>query len=154
MKRSKFRLDFKTILKTLYKKGSKTDPKNYRPVSLLPLVSKVIEKFVHNQTEIFWSKNRALYKYQSEFRKSFSTNSCLTLLANSVTPNATIPIQYCFLQDHNRCIGARCTLLCNCFLLLTLSKFLSNEILADNSLMKESCKNNYDFQVSVNYHKT
>ena len=53
MKRSKFRLDFKTILKTLYKKGSKTDPKNYRPVSLLPLVSKVIEKFVHNQTEIF-----------------------------------------------------------------------------------------------------
>ena len=80
MKRSKFRLDFKTILKTLYKKGSKTDPKNYRPVSLLPLVSKVIEKFVHNQTKIFWSKNRALYKYQSGFRKSFSTNSCLTLL--------------------------------------------------------------------------
>ena len=39
--------------KLLYKKGSKTDPQNYRPVSLLPLVSKVIAKVIHNQTEIF-----------------------------------------------------------------------------------------------------
>ena len=54
MTRSKFPLDCKIAkLKTLYKKGSKTDPKNYRPVSLLPLVSKVIEKFIRNQTENF-----------------------------------------------------------------------------------------------------
>ena len=53
MKRSKFPLDCKIAkLKPLYKKDSKTDPKNYRPVSLLPLVSKVIEKVIHNQTEI------------------------------------------------------------------------------------------------------
>ena len=31
-------------LKPLYKKGSKTDPKNYRPTSLLPLMSKVLDK--------------------------------------------------------------------------------------------------------------
>ena len=80
MKRSKFPLDCKIAkLKPLYKKGSKTDPKNYRPVSLLPLVSKVIEKVIHNQTELFLSKNKILYKYQSGFRKSFSSNSsCLT----------------------------------------------------------------------------
>ena len=85
MKRSKFPLDCKIAkLKPLYKKGSKTDPKNYRPVSLLPLVSKVIEKVIHNQTEIFLNKNKILYKYQSGFRKSFSTNSCLTLLTDKI----------------------------------------------------------------------
>ena len=31
-------------LKPLFKKGSKAAPKNYRPLSLLPLVSKIIEK--------------------------------------------------------------------------------------------------------------
>ena len=40
-------------LKPLYKKGSKTDPKDYRPISLLPLISKVLEKVIHNQTQSF-----------------------------------------------------------------------------------------------------
>ena len=85
MKRSKFPLDCKIAkLKPLYKKGSKTDPKNYRPVSLLPLISKVIKKVIHNQTEIFLSKNKILYKYQLGFRKSFSTNSCLTVLTDKI----------------------------------------------------------------------
>ena len=34
-------------LKPLYKKGSKLEPKNYRPISLLPIVSKIFEKLVH-----------------------------------------------------------------------------------------------------------
>ena len=58
MKRLKFPLDCEIIkLKPLYKKGSKTHPKNYLPVSLLGLVSKVIEKVIHNQTKIFLNKN-------------------------------------------------------------------------------------------------
>ena len=85
MKPSKFSLDWKIAkLKPLYKKDSKTDSKNYRPVLLLPLVSKVIEKVIHNQTEIFLNENKILYKYQSGFRKSFSTNSCLTLLTDKI----------------------------------------------------------------------
>ena len=81
MKRSKFPLDCKVAkLKPLYRKGSKTDPKNYRPVSLLPLVSKVIEKVIHIQTKILLNKKKIFCKYQSGFRKLFSTNSCLTLL--------------------------------------------------------------------------
>ena len=40
-------------LKPLYKKGSVTEPCNYRPISLLPLISKVIEKVIHDQTSAF-----------------------------------------------------------------------------------------------------
>ena len=40
-------------LKPLYKKGKKTDPKNYRPISLLPIISKILEKVIHDQTMDF-----------------------------------------------------------------------------------------------------
>ena len=33
-------------LTPLFKKGSKSDPKNHRPISLLPVVSKIIEKTI------------------------------------------------------------------------------------------------------------
>ena len=41
-------------LKPLFKKGSKTASKNYRPISLFPLVSKKIEKIIHDQTKKFY----------------------------------------------------------------------------------------------------
>ena len=68
----------------LYKKGCKTDPQNYRSISLLPLISKVIEKVVHNQTQTFLDENNILYNSQSGFRKKYSTDSCLALLTDKV----------------------------------------------------------------------
>ena len=41
-------------LKPLFKKGSKTNPSNYRPISLLPLISKIIEKLIHEQIGSFF----------------------------------------------------------------------------------------------------
>ena len=73
-----------TKLKPLFKKGSKPDPKNYRPISLLPLVSKLIEKAIHLQTQEYLDKNGLLYKFQSGFRKNFSTDSCLVQLTNFI----------------------------------------------------------------------
>ena len=40
-------------LKPIYKKGSLTEASNYRPISLLPLISKVIEKVIHDQIAHF-----------------------------------------------------------------------------------------------------
>ena len=64
-------------IKPLYKKGLKTDPKNFRLISLLPLISKIIERVIHDQTMNFLSDNNVLYKYQSGFRKFHSTDTCL-----------------------------------------------------------------------------
>jgi hypothetical protein len=71
-------------LVALFKKGCKTDPKNYRPVSLLPLLSKIFERVVHIQTEKFLSDNNILYKHQSGFRPLHSTESCLTHLSDQI----------------------------------------------------------------------
>ena len=71
-------------LKPLFKKGSKTNPSNYRPISLLPLISKIIEKLIHEQTSSFLSNNELLYNYQSGFRKNHSTDSCLTFLHDKI----------------------------------------------------------------------
>ena len=71
-------------LKPLYKKEAKTNPKNYRPISLLPLLSKIIERIIHNQTQEFLDKNNILYKYQSGFRKHHSTDTCLSYLTDKV----------------------------------------------------------------------
>ena len=59
MKLSTFPEEFKIAkLKSIFKKGARTDPKNYRPNSLLPLVSKIIEKSIHFQIEDYLNKKK------------------------------------------------------------------------------------------------
>ena len=51
---NKFPSAFKLAkVKPSFKKGQKTNFSNYRPISLLPILSKVIEKVVHEQTTKF-----------------------------------------------------------------------------------------------------
>ena len=71
-------------VKPLFKKGSKTDPSDYRPISLLPLLSKVFERVVLNQIGEFLSLNKLLYDYQSGFRKNHSTDTCLFFLNGKI----------------------------------------------------------------------
>ena len=47
-------------LRPLYKKGSKTVPKNFRLISLLPIVSKIIEEIIHDQTMEYLTDNEIL----------------------------------------------------------------------------------------------
>ena len=68
----------------MFKKGSRTAPKNYHPISLLPPISKMIEKFIHDQTQKYLDDYNILYRYQSDFSKSYSTDSCLSYLNNKI----------------------------------------------------------------------
>ena len=71
-------------LKPLYKKGFATEPCDYRPISLLPLISKVIEEVIHNQTSTFLNSKNLLYTYQYGFRKKHSTDFCLSYLNDKI----------------------------------------------------------------------
>ena len=44
-------------------KGFLTEASNYRPISLLSLISKVIEKVIHDQTSVFVNSRNLLYNY-------------------------------------------------------------------------------------------
>ena len=68
----------------LYKKNSKSEPENYRPVSILTVMSKILEKNVHKQLENYLRSEILLYDYQSGFRNSYSTDSCLTQVTDQI----------------------------------------------------------------------
>ena len=56
----------------LYKKQGKTEPRNYRPASILSVTSKIFERIVYNQLEHYLKEKKLLYKLQSGFRPLFS----------------------------------------------------------------------------------
>ena len=62
----------------VFKKDGRTDKSNYRPISILPNLSKMFEKCIYNQLSIFFDK--VLSKYQCGFRKGFSAQHWLLKL--------------------------------------------------------------------------
>ena len=68
----------------IYKKNSKTDPGNYRPVSVLCIISKILERVVYNQVESYLQSHTLLYEFQSGFRSAFSTDTCLIHLTDHI----------------------------------------------------------------------
>ena len=57
----------------LYKKGNDGLFTNYRPISLLPSVSKIFERVIFNQLILYFDRYKLLYKSQYGFRKNHST---------------------------------------------------------------------------------
>ena len=68
----------------LYKKDDPVFFNNYRPVSLLCSLSKVLEKLMYNRVISFLDDNNILFKYQFGFRKSHSTYLALTILMDKL----------------------------------------------------------------------
>ena len=58
--------------------------KNYRPISLLSVFDKIIEKLVYIRVQSFLSKHNVLHKYQYGFRTNFSTTHALLDVLNYI----------------------------------------------------------------------
>ena len=80
---------FPTILKQarvipIHKSGNTEDPGNYRPISILPTLSKIIEKHVVKQCLEYLERFSLLHKEQSGFRKSHSCHTALIKLTDTL----------------------------------------------------------------------
>ncbi len=71
----------------IFKAGDKDDVNNYRPISVLPVISKIIERNVHNQLYDFFTTNNLLNQCQSGFRKHHSTATTLLDVTDHILNN-------------------------------------------------------------------
>ena len=65
----------------VFKKNARTSKNNYRPVSVLPVISKISERIICNQLLAFYEE--IFSKFQYCFRKGYSTQHCLLMMLES-----------------------------------------------------------------------
>jgi hypothetical protein len=68
----------------IFKKGSKLLPANYRPISLLSNINKIIEKVVFKRIFSHVQSNNLIHKNQYGFRPKHSTNHALINITETV----------------------------------------------------------------------
>lgn len=71
----------------LFKSGDKSKFSNYRPISLLPTFSKILEKIVFYRLTSFLNKNNVLSPFQYGFRPGYSTEHALVHLIDKLSSN-------------------------------------------------------------------
>jgi len=77
--------DFKSArIVPLFKKNHKAEVGNYRPVSILCVLSKILEKIIFDQAQDFLTSHKLPYEFQSGFRQSFSIGTCLIHLSDYI----------------------------------------------------------------------
>ena len=60
---------------------------NYRPISVLPILSKILERVVHDQLYDYLTSNNILHPCQSGFRSNHSTNTTLIDVTDHILSN-------------------------------------------------------------------
>lgn len=73
-----------SIVKPLYKKGNKALIDNYRPVTLIPILSKLFEKVLHSKLYSFFLKYNVIAADQYGFQRDKSTTLATFNLVNEI----------------------------------------------------------------------
>ena len=88
--------------------GAECDPCNYRPISVLPVLSRVIERHVHILCT-FLCDNNLIFLRQSGFRKNLRTETALIRIIDDLfnldkdRVSGVVLIDYCkafYIVDH------------------------------------------------------
>ena len=65
------------VVYPIYKKDSKMNVNSYRPISVLPVISKIYEKLIHASLMPFFTKNKTIHKHCFGFQKGKSTEHAI-----------------------------------------------------------------------------
>ena len=81
---------FPSVLKTakvvpVFKKDSKLDYSNYRPISLLSNIEKILEKLMYKRLYTFLDNKNIIYDLQFGFRQQYSTSHVLINITENIT---------------------------------------------------------------------
>ena len=68
----------------VYKSGSPTEGSNYRPISVLPILSKILKKVIHNQLKEYLEQNKLLSNSQFGYHSRRSTEVVATLFLDDI----------------------------------------------------------------------
>ena len=77
-------MKFSKTIPFFKEKGSNLDCANYRPISLLSNINKIIEKMMHERLYKFLNLHNCIYENQFGFRKKHSTNHALISLTEDI----------------------------------------------------------------------
>ena len=61
----------------IYKAGANSDTSNYRPISILPCFSKILECLMYNRLYKYLNENNILYEKQFGFQSEYSINDAI-----------------------------------------------------------------------------
>ena len=80
---------FPSVFKTakvvpVFKKDSKLNCSNYRPISLLSNIEKILEKLMYKRLYIFLDYNNIIYDLQFGFRQQYSTSHVLINITENI----------------------------------------------------------------------
>lgn len=86
----------KAIVTPIYKSGDKNNIENYRPISVLPVIAKILEKLINNRLKKFLTENSLLSNNQFGFRNGISTEDAVLALSNTICKHLDI---------RDKCVG-------------------------------------------------
>ena len=73
-----------SLIYPIFKNGDPSDPSNFRPMSIIPIISKIVKRVVQRQLYHYLSSNHLLSPNQHGFRPNHSTESALVTVADHI----------------------------------------------------------------------
>ena len=73
-----------SLVHPVFKSGDPTNASNYRPISIVPVIAKIVERAVHQQLYHYMSSNHLLSPTQHGFRPRYSTETALISVSDQI----------------------------------------------------------------------